>query len=53
MSPAAGSAFGRRPRCGQVHDIREATVVILLLTMVFTALLVALRLLHQTSSKTK
>jgi len=30
----------------QVHDIREATVAILMLTMVFTALLAALRLLR-------
>lgn len=34
----------------QIQDIREATVAILLLTMVFTALLAALRLLRQASA---
>jgi uncharacterized membrane protein len=37
----------------QVHDIREATVAVLLLTMVFTALLAALRLLRQARSDSR
>ena len=45
-----GEAVDARGYNWQVHDIREATVAILLLTMVFTALLAALRLLRQTSS---
>ena len=44
-----GEAVDARGYGWQVHDIREATVVILLLTMVFTALLVALRLLRHAS----
>ena len=45
-----GEAVDGRGYNWQVHDIREATVAILLLTMVFTALLAALRLLRQASS---
>src|SRR5262249_39152179 len=45
-----GEAVDARGYSWQVHDIREATVAILLLTMVFTALLAALRLLRQASS---
>ena len=45
-----GEAVDARGYGWQVHDIREATVAILLLTMVFTALLAALRLLRQASS---
>ncbi|MGY3133937.1 putative membrane protein [Bradyrhizobium sp. USDA 4501] len=45
-----GKAVDARGYSWQVHDIREATVGILLLTMVFTALLAALHLLRQTSS---
>jgi putative membrane protein len=46
-----GEAVDARGYRWQVHDIREATVAILLLTMVFTALLAALRLLRQASQK--
>jgi uncharacterized membrane protein len=42
-----GEAVDARGYGWQVHDIRESTVAILLLTMVFTALLAALRLLRQ------
>ena len=42
-----GEAVDARGYSWQVHDIREATVAILLLTMVFTALLAALHLLRQ------
>jgi uncharacterized membrane protein len=45
-----GEAVDARGYAWHVHDIREATVAILLLTMVFTALLAALRLLQRTSS---
>nr|WP_244978921.1 carotenoid biosynthesis protein [Bradyrhizobium pachyrhizi] len=45
-----GKAVDARGYGWQVHDIREATVAILLFTMVFTALLAALRLLRQASS---
>jgi len=45
-----GEAVDGRGYSWQVHDIREATVAILLLTMVFTALLAALHLLRQASS---
>jgi uncharacterized membrane protein len=45
-----GVALDARGYGWQVQDIREATVAILLLTMVFTALLAALRLLRQVSS---
>ena len=45
-----GEAVDGRGYGWQVHDIRESTVAILLLTMVFTALLAALRLLRQASS---
>jgi uncharacterized membrane protein len=45
-----GEAVDARGYRWQVHDIREATVAILLLTMVFTALLAALHLLRQASS---
>jgi uncharacterized membrane protein len=45
-----GEAVDARGYTWQVHDIREATVAILLLTMIFTALLAALRILRQTSS---
>jgi putative membrane protein len=45
-----GEAVDARGYSWQVHDIREATVAILLLTMVFTALLAALHLLRQASS---
>ena len=41
-----GEAVDARGYGWQVHDIREATVAILLLTMVFTALLATLRLLR-------
>jgi len=44
----SGEAVDARGYSWQVHDIRESTVAILLLTMVFTALLAALRLLRQT-----
>ncbi|QIG97878.1 MULTISPECIES: carotenoid biosynthesis protein [Bradyrhizobium] len=46
-----GEAVDARGYGWQVHDIREATVAILLLTMLFTALLAALRLLRRTSQK--
>jgi uncharacterized membrane protein len=45
-----GEAVDARGYVWQVHDIREATVAILLLTMVFTALLAALRLLQHARS---
>ena len=45
-----GEAIDARGYAWQVHDIREATVAILLLTMVFTALLAALRLAQQATS---
>ncbi|TKV80174.1 carotenoid biosynthesis protein [Bradyrhizobium elkanii] len=45
-----GEAVDARGYGWQVHDIREATVAILLLTMVFTALLAALHVLRLTSS---
>jgi uncharacterized membrane protein len=48
-----GVALDARGYGWQVHDIREGTVVILLLTMVFTALLAALRLLCQASSNSR
>ncbi|WP_341878374.1 carotenoid biosynthesis protein (plasmid) [Bradyrhizobium ottawaense] len=48
-----GRAFDARGYSWQVHDIREATVAILLLTMVFTAVLAALHLLRQTSSNSR
>jgi len=40
----AGEAIDAEGHSWRVHDIRETTVVILLLTMFFTALLAALRL---------
>lgn len=46
----AGDAIDARGYGWQIQDIREATVAILLLTMVFTALLATLRLLRQASS---
>jgi uncharacterized membrane protein len=42
-----GEAVDARGYSWQIHDIREATVAILLLTMVFTTLLAALHLLRQ------
>ncbi|MDE2330808.1 MAG: hypothetical protein KGK16_08510 [Bradyrhizobium sp.] len=45
-----GVAFDARGYGWPVSDIREATVAILLMTMVFTALLAALRLLRRVSS---
>jgi uncharacterized membrane protein len=45
-----GEAVDARGYTWQVHDIREATVAVRLLTMTFTALLAALRLLRHTSS---
>ncbi|WP_248890055.1 carotenoid biosynthesis protein [Bradyrhizobium japonicum] len=45
-----GEAVDARGYGWQVHDIREATVAILLLTMVFTALLATLRLLRPISN---
>ena len=50
MMGQTGEAVDARGYGWQVHDIRESTVAILLLTMVFTALLAALRLLRQASS---
>jgi putative membrane protein len=50
MMGQTGDAVDARGYSWQVHDIREATVVILLLTMVFTALLAALHLVRQASS---
>lgn len=47
----AGEAVDARAYSWQVRDIREATVVILLLTMVFTALLATVRLLRERSSR--
>ena len=44
ISGQAGEAVDARGYAWQVHDVREATVVILLLTMVFTALLATVRL---------
>ena len=49
MMGQAGEAVDARGYRWQVHDIREATVAILLLTMVFTTVLASLRLLHQAS----
>ncbi|WP_165435655.1 MULTISPECIES: carotenoid biosynthesis protein [Bradyrhizobium] len=46
-----GEAVDDRGYGWQVHDIRESTVAILLLTMVFTALLAGLRLLRQANCK--
>jgi putative membrane protein len=46
-----GEAIDARGHDWHVHDIREATVAILLLTMVFTALLAALRLYAQVSAQ--
>lgn len=45
-----GEAIDARGYGWQIQDIREATVAILLLTMVFTALLATLRLLQQARS---
>ncbi|MFX4589146.1 hypothetical protein ABTB15_19390, partial [Acinetobacter baumannii] len=45
-----GEAVDGRGYGWQIQDIREATVAILLLTMVFTALLAALKLLRLASS---
>jgi putative membrane protein len=50
MMGQTGKAVDARGYGWQVHDIRESTVAILLLTMVFTALLAALRLLRQANS---
>jgi putative membrane protein len=50
MMGQTGEAVDARGYTWQVHDIREATVAILLSTMVFTALLAALRLVRQASS---
>ncbi len=47
MTGQTGEAIDARGYDWQVHDIREAIVAILLLTMVFTALLAALRLCTQ------
>jgi len=51
MMGQTGEVIDARGYGWQVHDIREATVAILLLTMVFTALLAALHLLRQASSR--
>jgi len=48
----AGEAIDARGYGWQVHDIREATVAIMLLTMVFTALLAALQLQRLATSNT-
>jgi uncharacterized membrane protein len=50
LSGQTGEAVDARGYGWQVHDIREATVAILLMTMVFTALLASLRLLRQPGS---
>lgn len=47
MMGQTGEAIDARGYVWQIQDIREATVAILLLTMVFTALLAALRVLQQ------
>jgi putative membrane protein len=51
MMGQTGEVIDARGYGWQVHDIHEATVAILLLTMVFTALLAALHLLRQASSR--
>lgn len=50
MTGQTGEAVDARGYAWHVHDIREATIAILLLTMVFTALLAALRLCAQISA---
>ena len=53
MMGQTGEAVDARGYGWQVHDIREATVAILLMTMVFTALLASLNLIRQAGAKSE